>query len=95
MTGTTSVAWPSLNNCRAAMDEDARLLIVELILPEQMTAGPQTMHAAFLDLIMLAYAGGRERTKAEFGRLLEQAGLRLERATALVSGPHVLEAAPA
>jgi hypothetical protein len=53
------------------------------------------MHAAFLDLIMLAYAGGRERTKAEFGRLLEQAGLRLERATALVSGPHVLEAAPA
>ena len=55
-----------LRNCRAAMDEAARLVIVELILPERMTPSGPMLSAALLDLIMLAYAGGRERTEAEF-----------------------------
>jgi hypothetical protein len=41
---------------------------------------------------MLAYAGGRERTEAEFAQLLDQAGLRLTSTTALTAGPHLLEA---
>ncbi len=81
-----------LRNCRAAMDEAARLVIVELILPERMTPSGPTLAAALLDLIMLAYAGGRERTEAEFTQLLQQAGLRLARTTALTAGPHLLEA---
>ena len=44
------------------------------------------LHAALLDLIMLAYAGGRERTEAEFIQLLDQAGLRLVRTTARQPG---------
>ena len=81
-----------LRNCRAAMDGAARLVIVELILPERMTPSGPTLAAALLDLIMLAYAGGRERTEAEFTQLLDQAGLRLARTTPLTAGPHLLEA---
>ena len=50
------------------------------------------LSAALLDLIMLAFAGGRERTEAEFTELLDQAGLRLAGTTALSRGPHLLEA---
>src|ERR1700755_3608791 len=81
-----------LRTCRAAMDRTARLAIIELILPERMTPGAPMLSAALLDLIMLAHAGGRERTEAEFALLLDQASLRLASTTALTAGPHVLEA---
>ena len=81
-----------LQRCRAAMAPPARLAIIELLLPQHMTTGGPMLHAALLDLIMLAYAGGRERTEAEFTQLLDQAGLRLELTTPLSAGPHVLEA---
>jgi hypothetical protein len=81
-----------LRSCRAAMDEAARLVIVELILPERITPTGPVLSAALLDLIMLAYAGGRERTEAEFAQLLDQASLRLARTIELSTGPHLLEA---
>ena len=81
-----------LQSCRAAMDQAARLAIIELLLPERMTPSGPMLSAALLDLIMLAYAGGRERTEAEFTQLLDQAGLRLVSTTPLAAGPHVLEA---
>jgi hypothetical protein len=84
-----------LRTCRAAMGESARLMIIELILPERMTPSAPMLSAALLDLIMLAYAGGRERTKAEFAQLLDQAGLRLASTTPLIAGPHVIEAVAA
>ena len=60
-----------------------------------MSVAAPMLSAALLDLIMLAYAGGRERTEAEFARLLERSDLRLDRATALNAGQHVLEAVAA
>ena len=81
-----------LRTCRAAMDEATRLVVVELILPERMSVAAPMLSAALLDLIMLAYAGGRERTESEFTQLLDQAGLRLVRTTPLAAGPQVLEA---
>ena len=81
-----------LRQCRAAMHGAARLVIVELILPERMTPSGAMLSAALLDLIMLAHAGGRERTEGEFAQLLDQAGLRLTRTTALAAGPNLLEA---
>jgi len=81
-----------LQSCRAAMDPTARLAIIELLLPQRMTPSDPTLSAALLDLIMLAYAGGRERTEAEFTQLLDQARLRLVGTTPLAAGPHVLEA---
>ncbi len=84
-----------LRRCRAAMGRAARLVIVELILPKRMNASGPLLSAALLDLIMLAYAGGRERTEAEFAELLDQADLRLASTTALAAGPHLIEALPA
>jgi hypothetical protein len=84
-----------LRTCLAAMDQAARLVIIELILPERIAPSAPALSAALLDLIMLVYAGGRERTEAEFTQLLEQAGLRLDRSTALTAGQHVLEAVAA
>ena len=81
-----------LLSCRAAMGPAARLAIIELLLPERMTPSGPMLSAALLDLIMLAYAGGRERTKAEFTQLLDQARLRLVRTAPLAAGPQVLEA---
>ena len=84
-----------LQSCRAAMGQAARLAIIELLLPEHMAPGDAMLSAALLDLTMLAYAGGRERTEAEFTQLLDLAGLRLVSTTALAAGPHVLEAVAA
>jgi hypothetical protein len=81
-----------LQRCRAAMEPAARLAIIELLMPGRMTASGPMLSAALLDLIMLAYAGGRERSEAEFAQLLAQAHLRLVSATPLAAGPHVLEA---
>lgn len=81
-----------LRNCRAAMGPGARLGIVDFLLPDRMTAEPALLPAALLDLIMLTYAGGRERTRRDFEAILSEAGLRLDRVTSLPSGPHLLEA---
>jgi hypothetical protein len=80
-----------LRNCRAAMHDTARLAIVDFVLPERMAPDPALLPAALLDLIMLTYAGGRERTEGELSRLLDRAGLRLDRLTPLQAGPSVLE----
>ena len=58
---------------RAAMD-DTKVLLIEGMLPENLDPGSLT-----IDVIMLAVTGGRERTDAELGRLLDAAGLRLAR----------------
>jgi C-methyltransferase len=55
---------------RAAMD-DARLLLIEGILPEDPDPGSLT-----IDVIMLAVTGGRERTVGALQRLLDAAGWR-------------------
>jgi O-methyltransferase/methyltransferase family protein len=81
-----------LQSCRAAMDQAARLVIIELLMPERMTPDDPMLSVALLDLIMLAYAGGRERTESEFTQLLDQASLRLVSTTPLAAGPHLLEA---
>jgi len=80
-----------LQSCRAAMGQVARLVIIELLLPERMTPSSGMLSAALLDLIMLAYAGGRERTETEFTQLLDQARLRLVSTTPLAAGSQILE----
>jgi hypothetical protein len=56
------------------MPQDARVLVVERVV------GPpnEDADAKFSDLNMLVMPGGRERTRDEFARLFESAGLRLE-----------------
>jgi hypothetical protein len=62
-----------LRACRAAMTEDGYLLIAERMLPEH---GAADSLAVPWDLQMLAITGGRERTQAEYARLLAAAGFR-------------------
>jgi O-methyltransferase/methyltransferase family protein len=81
-----------LTQCRAAMGPRACLVIVEFVLPDQSTHDPSLVPGALLDLIMLAHVGGRERTRSDFAALLDAAGLTLHDATALPSGPHLIEA---
>jgi hypothetical protein len=72
------------------MRPDARLLIVEQVLPEGNAFHPGKM----LDINMLVQTTGRERSEREYRALLEKTGFRLERViptSALVS---LVEAIP-
>ncbi|HWS89113.1 MAG TPA: methyltransferase [Pyrinomonadaceae bacterium] len=69
-----------LQNCRRAMRPGGRVLIVQLLMPEQGGAPrEQLFEAAVSDLNMLVLTGGRERTEGEYRTLLARAGLRLKR----------------
>jgi hypothetical protein len=64
-----------LRRCREAMSSDSRVLIIERLLP----AGNAPSEAKLFDIGMLVVLGGRERTEAEYRRLLHGAGLELTR----------------
>jgi hypothetical protein len=64
-----------LSTCRAAMAPDARLLVIERVVPE----GNAPAEAKLFDINMLVVAGGRERTELEYRRLFAAAGLAQER----------------
>lgn len=86
--------WPDdkcksiLNNCRKAMQPEAKLLLIEMIVPE----GNDLSIAKLLDLEMLVVTGGKERTKAEFDFLLESSGLKLVRIIPAQENIFVIEA---
>jgi O-methyltransferase domain/Dimerisation domain len=80
-----------LKNCRRAMHEDARLLIVEEVIP----CGDEPSIGKFIDLEMLLMPGGRERTEAEYRTLFEAAGFKLTRITPTQSPLSVIEGRPA
>jgi hypothetical protein len=68
-----------LKTCRKAMSGSAKLLLIERIV------GPpnEDAHTKFLDLTMLVFPGGHERSPEEYSGLLEAADLRLSN----VAGP--------
>jgi hypothetical protein len=79
-----------LGAVRRTAPPNARLLIVETILPE--TTGPHFAKA--LDVVMLAITGGRERTRAEYADLLARTGFRLDRVIPTSTPYSILEAVP-
>jgi hypothetical protein len=76
-----------LSNCRKAMNEGGKVLVVEMVVPEGNTPSP----AKFLDLQMLLYLPGCERTEAEYRQLFDRAGLELTRVVPTRSPFSVLE----
>ena len=77
-----------LKNCAKAMRGNGKVILVELVVTE----GDEQSMGKWIDLEMLAMAGGRERSEAEFRDLFARAGLKLER-VAPTAGPYsVLEA---
>lgn len=85
-----------LKICRQAMGEGARLLIADRVMPDCVEAGPPQQALTMIDLIMLVRtAGGRERTRTDFERLLSAASLRLTRVIPTAAPQSLVEAVPA
>jgi hypothetical protein len=83
-----------LRTIRAAVSPQARVLIVDRMLPELVSdADTQTL---LVDVLMMVVTGGRERTEAEFRRLLHAAGFELTRITGAIPpfDYRVIEGAP-
>ncbi len=90
--------WPDqeclaiLQNCRRAMRPDGKVLVIERIMPE--TTDPEQAETFFVDLIMLAMFGGRERSARQMDHLYAQSGLRPTRLMATgVPGIYLVECA--
>jgi len=85
-----------LARCRAAASAATRLVLVERVMPERMSASAAHQHAAALDMRMMTVAGGIERTEDEFRNLLAGAGFSWTRTVALAPPSHqaILEAVP-
>jgi hypothetical protein len=79
-----------LRNCRAAMAEKSKLLLVDMVVPDATSAS----FSKLLDLNMLVMNGGRERTKAEFCALLDAADYKLTKIVPTMAPQSVMEAVP-
>jgi hypothetical protein len=88
--------WPDekaaaiLGNVRAAAD-GAMVLLIELVIPEH----DRDFLGKWADLEMLLHLAGRERTEAEYRKLLKQSGFRMTRLVPTASPFSVVEATPA
>jgi SAM-dependent methyltransferase len=76
-----------LRNCHRVMRSDDRLLLVEMVVPEGNEPGP----GKFIDLEMLLFTGGCERTAAEYRSLLDKGGFKLTNITPTNSPYSVIE----
>ena len=80
-----------LMNCRTAMPQTGRLLIIEVL------QGPSNQRdlAHAMDLVFLVMLGGRTRTAEHYASLLHRAGFKLARTIPTESDVTILEATPA
>jgi SAM-dependent methyltransferase len=79
-----------LRNCRRAMAKNGKVLLLDMIVPENGANG----FSKLLDLNMLVMNGGRERTKAEFCVLLDAADYKLTRIIPTMAPQSIIEAVP-
>jgi O-methyltransferase domain/Dimerisation domain len=77
-----------LQNCRAAITPDGKVLVIEMTIPDDNTPSPGQL----FDLNMLVMTGGQERTQSEYGALFAKAGFRLNRVVPTGSPFQVMEA---
>lgn len=80
-----------LKNCHRAMAGKGKLLLVEMVIPP----GNDPEFGKWLDVAMMVYTGGCERTESEYRALLAAAGFRLTRIVPTSSPVSVVEAVPA
>ncbi len=93
---TDEQAVKILRRCRDALPADGRLLLIEFVLPEVVDRPDEGLEQRLMsDLNMLVVTGGRERTAAEWKRLLRQAGFDcLSSTEAAPQAVTIIEAAP-
>jgi hypothetical protein len=69
-----------LKHCRAVIPHGGALLVIEALLPDVVTKADESVEARIMsDLNMMAVTGGRERSAAEWKKLLGLAGFELAR----------------
>jgi orsellinic acid C2-O-methyltransferase len=92
--------WPDdrasviLQRCRAAMDFQARLLLVERMLPDKLDSSSAHRDAVRGDLTMLVALGAQERSSECIGGLLRSSGFQILRSQPIRMGLTLVEAAP-
>lgn len=79
-----------LENCRKVIKKDGRVLLVEAVVAED----DEPSQAKEMDISMLLYPGGAERTAREYDALFEKSGFRLEGVTPTKSMVSVVEGRP-
>jgi SAM-dependent methyltransferase len=82
-----------LRKAREAAGADAVLVLIEQVVPDVITAAPAHQAVLRADLTMMGM-GGMERTAAEYGALLGQAGWRLQATLPAGGAFSVIEARP-
>ena len=88
---TDEQATTILRNCRTAIGDrnrNARIVLLEMVVP----TGNQPHPSKVIDIEMLFFPGGRERTEPEWRNLFAAAGFRLTRLVPTDSPFHVIEA---
>lgn len=76
-----------LGHCHTGMTAGGKVLIVEMVIPERNVPAV----SKFLDLQMLLFLTGRERTETEYRTLLDRAGFELTRIAPTPSPYSVIE----
>ena len=79
-----------LSGIRRAAPASAKLLLIEVLIPET----PERDWAKEVDLFMLVFLHSRERTRSEYQQLLAGAGFRLDRVIDIGQSTAILEAVP-
>lgn len=79
-----------LHNVHQAMTPTASLLLIESVIPPR----NRPHFGKYLDLDMLIFSGGRERTQDEFSTLLQDNGFHLKRVLPTVTHLSIIEASP-
>jgi len=80
-----------LKNCRRAIRQDGKLLLMEHVLKPSNEPDP----GRFMDLTMLVLLTGRERTEAEFAALLRAGGFSMTRVIPTAGLLSIIESQPA
>ena len=89
--------WPEeqciklLKNCRKGANANGKLLVVDHVIPP----GNDFHPGKFLDLAMLLFPGGKERTEQEFRELFAASGWRLNRVISTATVECIIEGTPA
>ena len=82
---------PLLKSCRKAVNSGGRLLVVDCVIQPGNDFSP----GKFLDLQMLIFPGGCERTEEQFRELFAAAGWRLNRIIPTAAPDSIVEGVPA
>ena len=84
-----------LASCRRALAGGGRLLVIDRVLPDRLHDDPRHRGLARSDLTMMIGVGGRERTEAEFRRLLAGGGFAIASIQPLVLDLGLIDCRPA